>query len=359
MSLRRLAVAALATGLGALACTSPSTTQATSPGSAAAPASDPNAAVARIGDKVITAKELDEHAKAELSKLEQQYQEQRYQVRRTALEGLIARKLVEAKAGGKSPEDFVRAEVVDKVPEPSEAEVKAVYDGAKAQGRDLPPLKDVRESIVRYVKSQRTQQALQAYYDKLKAETKVEVLLPAWRPPRQVVEAKGPSKGPASAPITIVEFSDFECPYCGQAEAAVAEVMRAYPDKVRLFYRDLPLPMHPNAPKAAEAAHCAGDQGKYWEMHAKLFANQRALEPKALKGYAKDLKLDQARFDKCLDSGEKAPIVEEGRRAGSALGVTGTPAFFVNGILLSGAQPFDAFKEIIDAELQAAAPAQK
>ena len=101
----------------------------------------------------------------------------------------------------------------------------------------------------------------------------------------------------------------------------------------------------------AEAAHCAGEQGKYWEMHAKLFANQRALDTAALKGYAKDLKLDQAKFDKCLDSGATASIVEEGRKAGTEAGINGTPAFFVNGILISGAQPFDAFKEVIDAEL--------
>jgi protein-disulfide isomerase len=127
--------------------------------------------------------------------------------------------------------------------------------------------------------------------------------------------------------------------------------MRVYGDKIRLVYRDLPLPNHKNAPKAAEAAHCAGEQGKYWEMHAKLFANQRALEVPALKGYAKDLKLDQAKFDKCLDSGATAAIVEESRKVGNEAGVNGTPAFFVNGILISGAQPFDAFKEIIDVEL--------
>jgi protein-disulfide isomerase len=229
----------------------------------------------------------------------------------------------------------------------SDAEVQQVYDAAKAQGRDLPPIAQVKETIVRYVQQQKGQAAAQAYYDKLKAEAKVEILLPPYRAPRQQVEAKGPSRGPANAPITIVEFSDFEC----RAEETVSEVMRVYGDKIRLVFRDLPLPNHQNAPKAAEAAHCAGEQGKYWEMHAKLFANQRALEVPSLKGYAKDLKLDQAKFDKCLDSGATAALVEEGRKAGSEAGVNGTPAFFVNGVLISGAQPFDAFKEVIDAEL--------
>jgi protein-disulfide isomerase len=342
---------AVAAALGALACTSPSTTQAKA--AAAAPAADPNAPVAKIGTEVITAKELDEFAKGELKKLEQQYQEQTYQVRRQALDGMILKRIVDAraKAAGKSPEDYVKAEVLDKLPPPTDAEIQQVYDAAKAQGRDLPPIAQVREPIVRFIQNQKATAAAQAYYEKLKTDAKVEVLLPVYRPPRQAVEAKGPSRGPATAPITIVEFSDFECPYCGRAEETVSEVMRVYGDKIRLVYRDLPLPNHAAAPKAAEAAHCAGEQGKYWEMHAKLFANQRALDIPALKGYAKDLKLDQAKFDKCLDSGATAALVEEGRKAGNDAGVNGTPAFFVNGILISGAQPFDAFKEVIDAEL--------
>ncbi|HVP66300.1 MAG TPA: thioredoxin domain-containing protein [Anaeromyxobacteraceae bacterium] len=338
-------------GVAALACTSPSTAPAKAPEAVQAP--DPNAPAAKIGGEVVTNKELDEYAKTELKKLDQQYQEQLYQLRRASLDALIAKRLVEAKAkaAGKSLDDYVRAEVIDKIADPTAAEVKALYDSAKAQGRDLPPLDQVKESIVRYLKQQKASQALQAYYEKLKADAKVEILLAAYHPPRQTVEAKGPARGPDKAPIVIVEFSDFECPYCGRAEQTVAEVFRAYPDKVRLVYRDFPLPMHPNAPKAAEAAHCAGDQGKYWEMHSKLFANQRALEAPELKAYAKELKLDQAKFDKCLDSGEKAKLVEENHKAGSDLGVTGTPAFFVNGMLVNGAQPFEAFKELIDAEL--------
>jgi protein-disulfide isomerase len=341
--------------LGALACTSPSTTQAKA---GAAPASgtaaaDPGAAVAKVGGETITNKDLEEFAKGELKKLDQQFQEQVYQVKRTALENMVIKRLVDAraKAAGKSTEDFLKAEIIDKVGPPSDAEIQAVYDQAKASGRDLPPIAQVKEPIARYITQQKAQSSAQAYYDKLKADAKVEILLAPYRPPRVAVEAKGPSRGPEKAPITIVEFSDFECPYCGRGEEVVAEVLRAYPEKIRLVYRDFPLPMHPNAPKAAEAAHCAGDQGKYWEMHAKLFANQRALEVPALKGYAKALNLDTAKFDKCLDSGEKAKLVEEGHKAGTELGVSGTPAFFVNGIMINGAQPFDAFKEIIDGEL--------
>ncbi len=342
---------AVAAALGAFACTSPSTTQAKA--AAAAPAADPNAPVARIGADAITGKDLEDFAKGELKKLDQQYQEQLYQLKRQALDTMIMKRLVEAKAkaAGKSPDEYVQAEIMARVGTPTDAEIQQVYDAAKAQGRDLPPMNQVKETIVRFIQQQKAQAAAQAYYDKLKADAKVEILLPPYRAPRQQVEAKGPSRGPAGAPITIVEFSDFECPYCSRAEETVSEVLRVYGDKIRLVYRDLPLPNHTNAPKAAEAAHCAGEQDKYWEMHAKLFANQRALDVAALKGYAKDLKLDQARFDKCLDSGAMAAKVEEGKKAGNELGINGTPAFFVNGILISGAQPFDAFKEIIDVEL--------
>ena len=191
------------------------------------------------------------------------------------------------------------------------------------------------------------------YLDKLRAEAKVETLLPPLLLPKIEVAATGPSRGPAKAPVTIVEFSDFECPYCVRAEEAVKQVLAAYPDKVRLVYRDYPLPIHARAQKASEAALCAGDQGKYWEMHEKLFANHKELEIDKLKQHAKDLALDAARFGKCLDSGEKATVVEASKKAGEEAGVTGTPAFFINGRPLTGAQPFEKFKEIIDHELRA------
>jgi protein-disulfide isomerase len=180
----------------------------------------------------------------------------------------------------------------------------------------------------------------------------VEVLLAPYEPPKVAVDATGPSKGPAGAPITIVEFSDYECPYCVKAEPTVRQLLAEYPGKIRLVYRDFPLPMHSRAPKAAEAAHCAGDQGKYWEMHDKLIASSTQLDPKDLKSHARDVGLDGAKFDQCLDSGEKAKVVEGHKRAGDEAGVSGTPAFFINGRMISGAQPLEAFKAIVDQELK-------
>jgi protein-disulfide isomerase len=346
MSIRNLLVAAAA--LAAAACQPP---RPVAPGQ---PKQDPKQAVARIGGQAVTAGELDESVKKELAQLDQQYQEQRYQLRRQALEAMLRKRAFETKAKeqGVSAEQLIERDIAAKVGEPSDEEIRALYDRAKAGGQQLPPLDQVKGDIARFIKSQKGQVAAVDYYENLKKEMKIEVLLPPYQPPKVAVDATGPSRGPAGAPVTIVEFSDFECPYCARAEPTVKEVLAQYGDKVRLVYRDFPLPMHPRAPKAAEAAHCAGDQGKYWEMHERLFANPTKLEVGDLKGYGKDVGLDAGKFEKCLDSGEKAKVVESHRKAGEDAGVSGTPAFFINGRLISGAQPAEAFKAIIDEELK-------
>jgi protein-disulfide isomerase len=347
MSIRHAAIAAAA--VLAAACQAPRPA-----GQQGQQKQDPNAAVARIGGQQVTAAELDESVKKELAQLDQQYQEQRYQMRRGALEAMLRRRAFEAKAKqlNVSTEELVEKEIASKIPEPSDEEIRALYDRAKAGGQQLPPLEQVKPDIARFIKNQKGQGALAEYYDGLKKEMGIEVLLAPYEPPKVAVDATGPSKGPPSAPITIVEFSDFECPYCVKAEPTVKEVMDAYPGKIRLVYRDFPLPMHSRAPKAAEAAHCAGDQGKYWEMHGKLFANSTKLEVGDLKAYAREVGLDGGKFDQCLDSGEKARLVEMHKKAGEEVGVSGTPAFFINGRHLSGAQPAEAFKAIIDQELK-------
>ncbi len=329
--------------------------QAPRPAGQAQQKQDPSAAVARIGTQTVTAGELDESIKKELAQLDQQYQEQRYQLRKQALDNLLRRRAFEAKAKQKNvtTEELVTKDIADKIAPPSDEEIKALYERAKASGQQLPPLDQVKADIVRFLKNQKGQGALADYYEGLKKEMNIEVMLPAYEPPKVAVDATGPSKGPESAPITIVEWSDFECPYCVKAEPTVKQLLAAYPGKIRLVYRDFPLPMHPRAPKAAEAAHCAGDQGKYWEMHEKLFANATKLELADLKGYARAVGVDGAKFDKCIDSNEKAAVVEKHKKAGDEVGVTGTPAFFINGRSLSGAQPLEAFKAIVDQELKA------
>lgn len=160
-----------------------------------------------------------------------------------------------------------------------------------------------------------------------------------------------PQKGSSNAKVTIIEFSDFQCPFCGRAQTTVKQILETYGNDVRLVFRDFPLGFHENAQKAAEAAECADDQGKFWEYHDLLFENQQALEIADLKDYAFDLDLSTRKFNDCLDSGKYEQEVKDDMDDGIAAGVRGTPAFFINGRSLVGAQPFKNFKKVIDEEL--------
>lgn len=161
-------------------------------------------------------------------------------------------------------------------------------------------------------------------------------------------------EGDPNAPVTIVEFSDFECPYCARFyNQAYQQIKEQYIDtgKVKFVYRDFPLGFHKDAQKAAEAAECAGEQDKYYEMHDLLFEKGVDGGVSAFKQYAEELDLDTTEFNQCLDSGTMAGEVQKDMRDGQALGVQGTPAFFINGKLLSGAQPFEVFQQVIEEEL--------
>jgi len=188
--------------------------------------------------------------------------------------------------------------------------------------------------------------------------------------PAPVVQASAdddPSWGPADASVTIIEFSDFQCPFCVRFwNQTLPQIKQEYQGKVRFVYRDFPLTnIHAWAQKAAEAAECADDQDKFWEYHDLIFANQGALSEQlntegldgvlaTFKSYAPDLGLDTAPFDDCLESGKYTSEVQKDTQDGQSYGVTGTPAFFINGQLVSGAQPFAAFKTVIDAALEGA-----
>lgn len=164
-------------------------------------------------------------------------------------------------------------------------------------------------------------------------------------------------KGDPDAPVTIIEFSDYECPFCARFYSqTLGQIDEQYikTGKVKLVYRDFPLSFHQQAQKAAEAAECAGEEGKYYEMHDKLFVDGVQGGVTSFKQYAKDLGLDTPKFDKCLDSGAMAAEVQKDEQDGIAAGIQGTPGFFVNGVPISGAQPFSVFKQIIDQQLAAA-----
>ncbi len=162
-----------------------------------------------------------------------------------------------------------------------------------------------------------------------------------------------PSIGPENAPVTLIEFSDYECPYCREWQAETyPQLMSAYQGKIRFVYRDFPLTgLHANASPAAEAADCAGEQGKYWPFHDKLFGGELALGPDAYLQYAADLGLDIDKFKNCLETNKYQAAVEANYSFAYNLGVQSTPTFFINGLAVVGAQPFSVFKQIIDQEL--------
>jgi protein-disulfide isomerase len=313
-------------------------------------AAAPDAAVATVAGRTITQGELEAHVRPRLIEIDGE----RYDALREGLDELIADELIaqEAKKRGMSTEALEEAEVTAKIPEPPDADVKKVYDENKDRfpGQTLEQLKP---QIVEYLKGQKADDRRTAFIDELKGRYKTTVAL---RPPIVEVETAGrPERGGgAKAPITIVEFSDYECPFCGRAEEVVERVMSTYGDKVRLVYRDYPLEMHPHARPASEAANCAHAQGKFWDYHAKLFKNQRELGEDKLKTYADQVGLDRTKFDECLRTKPYQAAIDKDLADGAKVGVNGTPAFFINGRMLSGAQPFEKFKEVIEEELASA-----
>lgn len=161
-------------------------------------------------------------------------------------------------------------------------------------------------------------------------------------------------KGPKDAWVTIIEVSDFQCPFCNRVNGTLKEVFEKYPSDVRLAFKHNALPFHKRAKPAAMAAECSGEQGKFWDMHDKLFANQRSLEDADLEKYASEIGVDMGKFKSCMSSNKYAKKIDDHQRTAQRLGARGTPAFFINGRFLSGAQPFAAFKTIIDEELKKA-----
>jgi protein-disulfide isomerase len=342
-------IAAALVGAGLLAACGGGGTPGTTSSPGAAKSAAPGQPLATVGDRTITQADVEQHVAARLVELDQE----RYEAVKQGLDELVAEELFtqEAKARNLTPEALEEQEIIGKIPEPSDADVQKVYDENKdrLEGQSLETIKP---RIVAYLKGQQGMQRREAYITELKAKHKTVVLL---RPPVVEVAAAGrPEKGGKNASVTIIEFSDYECPFCKRAEGVVDQVMSAYGDKVKVVFRDFPLPFHANARPAAEAANCAAAQGKFWEYHGKLFANQAALTPDKLTVYATEIGLDQTKFAECVAQKPFAAAIDKDIADGQKVGVSGTPAFFINGRMLSGAQPFEKFKELIDEELATA-----
>jgi protein-disulfide isomerase len=329
---------ALALGLWLPACSASAADNATK--------DNPNQVLARVNGKPITEGDLKASAKDTFEQLEREYHQKQHEIMESQLHQLVQERLLDMEAAAsKKTKDQVLADI--KAADVTDAEIDKFYEENKAQ---IPQPKDqIAPRIKQYLAQQRQAEAREKFYSGLEGKYKAEYLL---EPIRVEVAATGPAKGPASAPVTIVEFSDFQCPFCSRLNPTLESVMSKYGNKVRLVFRQFPLPMHQNAAKAAEAALCANEQGKFWEMHDSMFKDQSALAVDALKTKAAGLGLNAQAFNSCLDSGKESDAVKADMKAGQAAGVNGTPAMFVNGRFISGVVPASQLSQVIDEELK-------
>jgi protein-disulfide isomerase len=277
---------------------------------------------------------------------------QEYKLKSDALNQVIRRKLieVEAKKRGLGPEGLLKQEVDSKITEPSDDEARGYYLALRNQ--TSLPFEQVKSQAKQLLRAAEIEQAREKYVDSLRDKAEVSILL---RPP-SVHVAYDPARveGDAGAPVTIVEFADFQCPFCGRIQPALKDVLAKYRGQVKLAYRDFPLSqIHAHAEMAAEASRCALVEGKYWQMHDAMFADQSQLGEAALVKTAVGLGLDRNSFESCLKSGKYRAAVQQDFQAGSEAGVNATPTFFINGELLSGAQSEAGFSQIIDRQLSA------
>jgi protein-disulfide isomerase len=310
---------------------------------------NPAAVLATVGGKPITAGVILERLKPAIYKMRLSV----YETQREALERTINDLLLIAEANRRNvpPEEIVRTEISEKSHPPTEAEVAKFYAENKSRiGKDL---NSVRNQLAEYLQEQGRQQLERAMSEKLRKGAQVRLLISEPLPPTQAISADDdPSRGLATALVTVVEFTDFQCPSCAAMHPVLEEVLKSYGNKVRFVVRDFPLAMHAHARKAAEAANAAHAQGKFFEYAALLFKRQDALDVPSLKKYASELGLDRVRFDAALDSGTFAGEVRKDIVDGEMYGIDSTPTIFVNGILLNtlGA---DDLRAAIDRALRA------
>lgn len=309
--------------------------------------------VATIDGDPVTMSDLEERIGERLSTLEYEYRKQRYDLLESALEDAVRDRLVEraAAASGITAAELIASEV-DSQAKVSEEEVTAWYEQNKSSlgGRSLDEL---AEPIGRFLRDNRRERVLKALTDSLRQGTDVVVLLEPFRV--ELNNEGSPTLGPEDAPVTLVEFSDFECPYCGRFYRTLKQLRENYADELRVVYRQFPINTHPNAYRAAQASLCAYDQGHFWEMHDAMFEGQDELDAESLSEKAERVGLDLEQFEECLDSGRHDAQIERDMREAQRMGVNGTPAIFVNGIPLAvGAPAYSVAARAIDDELSRA-----
>jgi len=314
-----------------------------------ASADDPKTVVATVGDHKITEQDLDQKVKPQIDQLraalakrvEDLIRDKTFDLKRKTLESMADDYLISQAAAQQklSVDEYVKKQSAPPTGV-TEADAKKFYDKNKTP--NAAPFEQIKPQLMEMMNRQ-------AMLERLRKSSQVKIML---EPKRVAVDSSGhPSLGAKEAPITIVEFTDFQCPFCKASEATVKQLRTKYGDKVRLVHMDFPLSFHSHALDAAKAARCANDQNKFWQFHDSLFNNQGKLAPADLKQTAKTLGLNTTEFDSCFDKAKHEDEIKKDLAAGEKLGVDGTPAFFIDGRPLVGAQPSAQFEQIIDDEL--------
>ncbi|MCH7707276.1 MAG: DsbA family protein [Myxococcales bacterium] len=300
--------------------------------------------VARAGDLTVTTAELDAWIKEKLFEAKAGSASRLYELRSRYVTELLTERLLaaEAETRGTTPEQVIQDELAVLGPV-TDQEVEDFFADYQDRMHEAS-LDDVGDQIRRLLEARRESDAIEAFRDRSN-------IVMVMKAPRILIEADGPSKGPDAAKVTIVEFSDFQCRFCRRVIPTMQAVLERYPDDVRLVYRHLPLRSHSRARPAAVASVCAQQQDEFWSYHDSLFANTKALADEDLRRYAEELELDMALFDACVADSRAADKVRKDVEDAVEAGIQSTPAFVVNGILISGAQPAENFFEIIDAEI--------
>jgi protein-disulfide isomerase len=316
----------------------------------APPASEADRArlLAVVNGKQITAGDIETSLRPMIFNV----QEQVYVLRKQDLELKINDTLLtqEAQKRQITNRALLDAEVSAKVPRVTEAQAQEFYNQNKE--RISGDFAQTKAQIIQYMQENKEQEATLAFAQQLRRASAVQVNLPAPESPVFEISTEDqPAKGNANASVTIVEFTDFQCPSCAQQHPVMERIVSEFGNSVRFVVRDFPLSQHANAPKAAEAAEAAREQGKYWEYITILFRNQSALGVDKLKQYATEVGLDRARFDASLDSGKFAEKVQRDMLEGDKLGVNGTPTVYVNGKRVSD-KSYEGLKATIEAALK-------
>lgn len=305
-----------------------------------------------IGDQKITMADVHDLAGDDLDKLETQYQLAKSRIIGVALDSIVHQRTiaVEAKKEGKTEEQLIAAAAPGGTIEPTGVAIETWYkeNSDRLGGRTLDQL---RSQIADLLRKQNHDDAEKALVKQMKTAWKVAITYQPYR--LQFANGDAPVRGKKDAPITLVEFSDFQCPFCQRMAPVLKQISEQYGDKVRLVYRQDPIPsLHPFALKAAEASLCAQEQGKFWEMHDAMFQNQTKLAVSDLKETAQHLGMDGKKFNSCIDSGRYAEQVQNDAKEAVRAGVAGTPAVFVNGIVIPGGSvPLGTVQAAIDREL--------